>query len=484
MLADKDSIVKAIADLGKVKSPADLRNILGPLGIVKDINHERLENELYNAMQDLLNRLREINRQEEMEEMLESQQELAESIPTERSLQEISISKGINVKEVNGQLRGSFLANMKEFSPEASIKDSVPSGSIFRKIQAADMLTDRGFERFELKALKEMASKYPGKPILLDHDWSARSIVGKVMGGNTEDGKLILEGYFPKTKGNEWVVENIEADIFSMVSVGFAASPDGMMCSLCGCSIYDKMCPHYPGETTKNGEQVELIYTSVPDVYEVSIVAVPMQPEAHIKTKGVGEPILKTSTDTIDIGIDTIRNSSDMDNPLIEVVSPEVSSETSETAAPQAEQVSAPSEPETPVTVEPDIYSKAVNEFKLSQSELHAEVKELHAKASDVQAMVKTLVVPAATPEVTPVAAPDLSAEVKSLQERAEKAEKLLVEISKKLDLAMTATTEGLKAFILEEVNAPEPQSVKDVKKKLWVHDYFGQKETDLGGLK
>ena len=60
-------------------------------------------------------------------------------------------------------------------------------------LAACDNQIDRDDERFSDATLNELAGMYPGKPVLLDHNWSAKDQSGRVYAAEVrEDGENTL----------------------------------------------------------------------------------------------------------------------------------------------------------------------------------------------------------------------------------------------------------------------------------------------------
>lgn len=463
---------------------------------------------------------------------LEPPQGVPPSMPNTqgKSLEEIISAKKLAVKAAGGQLRGSFRALIKAVSSEdvqayrMSAEDEgdigaewIPDGSIVRDIIAADLLEDRGFERFLPKGLEDLSSHYPGKPMLLDHDWSAHQIVGKVLKSYVQDGKLVLRSYFANTDKNKWVVDGIRSAMFTMVSVGFAASPEDMVCSACSRSMFDSACKHQPGDVLKDGSRVNLLYKGVADAFECSIIPVPMQPGAHIMP---AKALHLDTSDTIPLGTSTIGNSLKMTDNLsgiapvgteatasIDLAATPGAADATPPTAPATTEMSAP--PETPPTapetkdadtppVGPSIEDvhKMIGEMRTVQEGMCQKMDELATTANDIHGKTSELLGTfKATPASSPVEAigemlkefgaqftvalDKLDAQKKELEAVKEENTKSLADLHKKLDVAMTATTEGVMKLLLEE-NVPEAPRTQ-AKKNIWVHDFFGVKE-DQGG--
>lgn len=513
---------------------------------------------------------------------LEPPTEIPASMPNSqksKNLEAVILKKKLNVKAVGGQLRGSFKAIIKsvdESEPSSytlSAEDTahigaewIPEGSIVRDIVAADLLEDRGSERFLRKGLEDLALYYPGKPMLLDHEWSAHQIVGKVLSAKVRDGQLVLRSYFANTDKNKWVVDAIKSGMFTMVSVGFASSEDQMVCSACGKSIFDNSCKHQPGDTLKKGDRVNLLYEGVVDVFECSIIPVPMQPGAHIlpASKQAGELFIEsiegvTNTlnsdmfkkgglvknivpiapaDTIPLGTPTIGNSKLSDNlsgivpigtagaeatvqdmglnpqspgilPGAAVDPPASGTLPDNTKAdPDKEDPDKKKEAEAAAAVtslDLNGIGKMVGEFRVCTEGMYGEMcnkmdslagkaDDIHTKTSELLGTFKTASTPAPAPDMSGVEGmikafeakldsvlSQFEAQKKAVETIQAEQKVMLDGLHKKLDVAMTTSTEGVMKLLLED-NVPEQAPARsNAKKSLWINDYFGLKD-DQGG--
>ena len=160
------------------------------------------------------------------------------------------------------------------------------------RLAACDNQVDRDFERFTEAALEELAVRFVGRPVLLDHNWSAAAQTARVYAGGVESGaeegvrRLVLRCYMPRTEQTSPTIAAIESGILRECSVGLAVTR--VLCSICGTDQREKLCQHIPGETY-NGQMCHMDLDGVEDVYEVSMVAVPAQPAAGvIKSKRYG----------------------------------------------------------------------------------------------------------------------------------------------------------------------------------------------------
>lgn len=158
------------------------------------------------------------------------------------------------------------------------------------RLAACDNQVDRDFERFTDEALEKLAPMFVGKSVLMDHVWRAGHQTARVYDAQVEeDGavkRLMLRCYMPKTEGNQKTIDAIEAGILRECSVG--CSMKSAICSICGADQSKTCCTHAPGKEY-DGQLCVMALGDPVDAYEVSLVAVPAQPEAGIvKTKRYG----------------------------------------------------------------------------------------------------------------------------------------------------------------------------------------------------
>lgn len=155
---------------------------------------------------------------------------------------------------------------------------------------ACDNQIDRDGERFAESALRELAALYVGRPVLRDHKWSAETQTARVYDAEVVDAgekkRLVLRCYMVRTDAAAGTISAIEGGILRECSVGCAMKH--AVCSICGADQRETLCRHSPGREY-DGEVCTMELSGAADAYEVSLVAVPVQPEAGIvKAKRYG----------------------------------------------------------------------------------------------------------------------------------------------------------------------------------------------------
>lgn len=154
-------------------------------------------------------------------------------------------------------------------------------------MRLCDDQVDRDFERFDTRALGELARLFIGKTGVMDHRWSSENQVARIFATEViqEEGISYIKAwaYIRRGGANDEMIADIEAGIKKEVSVGCAM---GMaVCSICG-SAYGS-CGHQKGEHY-DGQLCCAILREPLDAYEFSFVAVPAQREAGV-LKGFGK---------------------------------------------------------------------------------------------------------------------------------------------------------------------------------------------------
>ena len=158
------------------------------------------------------------------------------------------------------------------------------------KLAACDTKVDRDNERFTREALEQMAERFAGRTVLMDHRWTATAQIARVYAaqveGDGEDAILVLRCYMPRTEATRDTVTAIESGILRECSVGLAIGR--VECSICGADQTDTCCRHRPGRVY-DGQKCHFTLSDVQDVYEISLCAVPSQSEAGVvKSKRYG----------------------------------------------------------------------------------------------------------------------------------------------------------------------------------------------------
>ena len=158
------------------------------------------------------------------------------------------------------------------------------------RLAACDNQIDREGERFTEVTLEQLGKLYVGKPVLRDHRWSAETQTARVYDaqvvGEGEVKRLVLSCYMVRTASAADTVAAIEGGILRECSVGCAV--EHVNCSICGADQRETLCKHYAGREY-DGQLCHFELDGAADAYEVSLVAVPAQPEAGIvKAKRYG----------------------------------------------------------------------------------------------------------------------------------------------------------------------------------------------------
>lgn len=158
------------------------------------------------------------------------------------------------------------------------------------RIAAADDNIDRQVERFTPECLEGMAKLFVGKPVIMDHRWSAGNQTARIYDGYTDKvgntTRLVLCAYMLRNDETKATVDAIEGGILREVSVGCQVGK--ATCSICGTDLTTEWCKHRKGETY-DGQLCHVLLDDPIDAYELSFVAVPAQQAAGVVKQYGGE---------------------------------------------------------------------------------------------------------------------------------------------------------------------------------------------------
>lgn len=396
------------------------------------------------------------------------------------------------------------LAQINSFTKKTLKKEDV----LVFELQSADMAIDRGYEHFSSKAISSMAAMSPNKPVLMDHEWEAKATVGKIFDAKNQGGRLVQLAYFPITESNKAVTENILNGLYDKLSVGFAINLEDYQCDSCKKSMFSAACNHFPGEKQKDGSPVTATIKDVSDYYEVSLVAIPMQPGAHVRSvekgqmiKALGSDLIQLSSgdvitlnearemigwDSISDPVDTINNDTtqvsvkEPEMPEKDIVGTELEAQvTPEVIAPEAPQAPAQDAPAAPAekAVDAPEAPKAPEVVLLSKEDIAGLAEEVQTLKNEIKKDVEVKVDSTEILEVLNA----VSEALKSLTEKADALATKIDVVEKKLDIASSVSTKAVEALLAEDTVDEEEQKNIDLRKKFWVLDRFG---IDLGGQK
>lgn len=168
---------------------------------------------------------------------------------------------------------------------------TMESGEVFAfRLAACDNQVDRDNERFTDGTLEALAPMFVGKSVLRDHAWKSANQTARIYDAEvkTQGGvkRLILRAYMPRTEASKETITAIETGILRECSVGCAV--ERVVCNICGANQTETLCRHWAGQEYE-GKRCVMELDGARDAYEVSLVAVPAQPEAGVvKSKRYG----------------------------------------------------------------------------------------------------------------------------------------------------------------------------------------------------
>lgn len=173
-----------------------------------------------------------------------------------------------------------------------SVKELTADDVFVFRVVACDDQVDRDFEHFSPAALEQMAKLFVGKPLISDHQWSAKGQIARIYAGDVEDNdgvkQLVLRCYMIRTDTTKDVIDAIEAGILREVSVG--GSCKKAVCDICGNDKAKSWCAHRRGQEY-DGKTCTITLDDTEDAYELSFVAVPAQPGAGVVKSYGGENV-------------------------------------------------------------------------------------------------------------------------------------------------------------------------------------------------
>lgn len=194
----------------------------------------------------------------------------------------IEVSDQAQIKATKQKTRESYrptAAQLELINEMALDPQTEDSGYVFELVSSSTDM-DRSYEHMDNKAINDMVKMTPGKPFFLDHNWTTKSTMGRLIKAKNEGGKLIQWAYVPENSKTKEVIEEIFNGNLNRLSVGFSVDYSDMICDSCNKSVFDYDCEHYPGYPDEKGNIATVTIKRVKDFYEVSLVGVPCNPHA------------------------------------------------------------------------------------------------------------------------------------------------------------------------------------------------------------
>jgi hypothetical protein len=140
------------------------------------------------------------------------------------------------------------------------LRDFEPEGIYIRQMMLANDQVDRSGERFDTGYLQRFAETIIGKSVLVGHDYG-NAPIGRFFDASVERDEQGWQWvapwfYMPVSAGNELERDNIDAGVWSYVSIGAAVDYGGLICDICHAPYYywlandesAPQCPHIVGE--------------------------------------------------------------------------------------------------------------------------------------------------------------------------------------------------------------------------------------------
>ena len=165
------------------------------------------------------------------------------------------------------------------------------------RLAACNDQVDRDYEQFSEEALEGLAKLFVGRTVLKDHAWSSANQTARIyaadveaatIGGNADAHQLVLRCYMLRLDSTADTIASLEGGILRECSVGVRMGT--VTCSICGVNQREHWCDHFQGHQYE-GKLCTMTLDDPREAYEVSLVAVPAQPEAGvIKSKRYGGP--------------------------------------------------------------------------------------------------------------------------------------------------------------------------------------------------